>query len=346
MFKLKRFDIKKLKNWRTHFTALASSLQSSGKALLVTVLAAIVFMLLVCLAVFFAAVRGEEQVLVPNVVGEQLTTALLEMQAKELYPKLQLRYTDSPDDAGKVLSQSPDAGAIVKAGTRMTLTVSRGVIIDSVENYVGSKLDDVKIKLQTMFTGSNRPLIVLADPVYKADQSEAGTVLEQDPPEGTPISSPVTVQLVVSRGPAYDYTSVPNLVGLTVNELLSRIGQNKLVYDFTAHSAEGDEKPGTVTGQQSFNREYVNNYTRMSVELALPSKALNSLLYGIFQAKVTDYPYPVEMKLDAIPETGERYTIVTFMHLGGSVTMPYAVPKNTELIFSIEGRDIKHMMVD
>ncbi|MCR5725327.1 MAG: PASTA domain-containing protein [Treponema sp.] len=341
--KLKQFDIKKL---RLDITKAAESLQSSGKALVITVVAAIIFMLLVCLAVFFAAVKGEEQVLVPDIVGKQLTAAMLEMQAKELYPKLQLRYTDSPDDKDKVLFQSPDAGAIVKAGSRMTLTVSRGVIIDHVENYVGEKLDDVKIKLQAMFTGSTRPLIVLADPVYKADKSDAGVILEQDPPEGTPIASPVTVHLVVSRGPAYDYTAVPNLVGLTVNELLSRMGQSKLVYDFTAHTVEGDEKPGSVTGQQSFNREYVNNYSRMSVELALPTKAENGLLYGIFSTLVTDYPYPVEMKLDAIPDTGERYTIVTFMHIGGSVTIPYAVPKNTELIFSIEGRDVKRMVID
>lgn len=322
------------------------TLQISGKALLVTVGAAIIFMFVVCISVFFASVKGEEQVLVPALEGKLLTTALLEMQAKELYPKLQLRYTDSPDDKDKVLSQNPDAGAIVKAGTRVTITVSRGVIIDHVENYIGSKLDDVKLKLQTMFTGSARPLIVLAEPVYKADKADAGTILEQDPPEGTPIATPVTVKLVVSRGPAYDYTAVPNLVGLSINDLLSRIGQNKLVYDFTAHSAEGDEKPGTVTGQQTFNREYVNNYTRMNVELALPTSAQNGLLYGVFSTQVTDYPYPVEMKLDAIPETGDRYTLVTFMHIGGSVTMPYAVPKNTELIFSIEGRDQKRVLVD
>ena len=303
-------------------------------------------MMLSALAVFFLYVKAPEQVMVPDIEGKQLTTALLEMQAKELYPKLQLRYTDSPDDAGKVLSQNPIAGAIVKAGTRVTLTVSRGVIIDQVENYVGQKLDDVKIKLQTMFTGSARPLIVLANPVYKANQAEEGTILEQNPPEGTEISAPVTVQLVVSRGPAYDYTAVPNLVGLSVRELLARVAQNKLVFDFSSHVATGDEKAGTVTGQQTFSREFVSNYTRMNVELALPEAAQNGLLYGIFQYKATAYPYAVEMKLDAIPETGDRYNIVTFMHTGGTVTMPYAVPKNTELILTIEGREYKRELVD
>ena len=326
--------------------AAASGGVLSAPTFFLAVVAAGIFMLLVALAVFFLYVKAPEQVMVPDIEGKQLTTALLEMQAKELYPKLQLRYTDNPDDAGKVLSQNPIAGAIVKAGTRVTLTVSRGVVIDHVENYVGLKLDDVKIKLQTMFTGSVRPLIVLANPVYKASQAEEGTILEQNPPEGTEISSPVTVQLVVSRGSAYEYSAVPNLVGLTVRELLSRIAQNKLVFDFSSHTASGDEKAGSVTGQQTLGRDFVTNYTRMTIELALPETAQDGLLYGIFQYQATAYPYAVEMKLDAIPETGDRYNVVTFMHTGGSVTMPYAVPKNTELILTIEGREYKRETIE
>ena len=326
--------------------AAASGGALSAPTFFLAVVAAGIFMLLVALAVFFLYVKAPEQVMVPDIEGKQLTTALLEMQAKELYPKLQLRYTDNPDDAGKVLSQNPIAGAIVKAGTRVTLTVSRGVVIDHVENYVGLKLDDVKIKLQTMFTGSVRPLIVLANPVYKASQAEEGTILEQNPPEGTEISSPVTVQLVVSRGSAYEYSAVPNLVGLTVRELLSRIAQNKLVFDFSSHTASGDEKAGSVTGQQTLGRDFVTNYTRMTIELALPETAQDGLLYGIFQYQATAYPYAVEMKLDAIPETGDRYNVVTFMHTGGSVTMPYAVPKNTELILTIEGREYKRETIE
>ena len=326
--------------------AAASGGVLSAPTFFLAVVAAGIFMLLVALAVFFLYVKAPEQVMVPDIEGKQLTTALLEMQAKELYPKLQLRYTDNPDDAGKVLSQNPIAGAIVKAGTRVTLTVSRGVVIDHVENYVGLKLDDVKIKLQTMFTGSVRPLIVLANPVYKASQAEEGTILEQNPPEGTEISLPVTVQLVVSRGSAYEYSAVPNLVGLTVRELLSRIAQNKLVFDFSSHTASGDEKAGSVTGQQTLGRDFVTNYTRMTIELALPETAQDGLLYGIFQYHATAYPYAVEMKLDAIPETGDRYNVVTFMHTGGSVTMPYAVPKNTELILTIEGREYKRETIE
>ncbi|MDE5615175.1 MAG: PASTA domain-containing protein [Treponemataceae bacterium] len=340
---IKHFSLKKC---RVSFTETMQSLQANGKMLPLTVLAAFVVMLLVCLAVFFASVKAPEQVMVPNLEGKSWSTAMLEMEEKELYPKIQLRYTDSPADEGKVLAQNPGAGAIVKAGTRVTLTISRGVIIDHVESYLGMKVDDVRLKLQTMFTGSARPLIVLANPVYKPDTSEAGTILEQDPPEGTMISEPVTLQLVVSRGPEYEQTRVPQLVGKSIAEVLSQISNSRLVFDFTAHTAGDDERAGTVTAQQEFDSSFVKNYTHVGVEIALSQRQQDDPRMGLFSETVTQYPYPVTMTLDAVPADGARYTLVTLRHTGGNVTIPYAVPHGTELVFSIEGREIRHIKVN
>ena len=340
--KIKGFNIK---NCRGSFTNCMERLQANGKALPVLIISAVVVMFIMCLGVFFAFVKGPEQVMVPDLEGKLWSEALQEMQVKELYPKIQMRYTDSPDDEGKILSQNPIAGAIVKAGTRVTLTISRGVVIDHVENYVGMKLDEVRLKLQTMFTGSTHPLIVLDNPVYKPDQKEAGTILEQDPPEGTVISNPVTVQLVVSRGPDYEQTRVPNLVGKSVNDVLSQIGQSRLIYDFVSHIASGDEKPGTVTGQETFKTEYVKNYTRVQVEMAFPAKSDDGTVYGVFSEQLTEYPYPVSMSLDAVPDGGNRYNLVTLNHTGGSLTIPYAVPRGTELIFTVVGREVRHFKV-
>ena len=58
-------------------------------------------------------------------------------------------------------------------------------------------------------------------------------------------------------------------------------------------------------------------------------------MYGIFDAVLPAYPYSVQVKLAAKPEDGDAYTIVTFSHPGGAVTIPYAVPKGTDLILSV-----------
>lgn len=321
-------------------------LQSNMPALIITCISAFIVMVFVTCVIFFNNVQGPEKVLVPNVVGKSLEDALLEMQVKELYPKINLRYSDLPGDEGTILEQSPEAGAIVKGYSRVSLVVSRGVIVDKVEDYVGMTLDDVQMRLQTLFAGQTHPLIVLAQPEYKPDTSDAGTILEQDPPAGTSISQPVTVQLVVSRGPNYENTRAPWVVGQSVNDLLQTITRSKLVFDITSHIASDEEKPGSVVSQQNFDSEYVPNYTRVAVEMAMPEGVMNDNVYGIFTEKLADYPYPVPMKLEAQPVEGDSYTIVSFNHPGGNVTIPYAVPSGTRLTLSVVDKVVARKSVN
>ena len=334
----KKLKEKKRPQLKVSFSESYDKFQTSIPAFLAICLCAFALMCFAAFAIFFMNVKGPEKVLVPNVIGKNLEDALLEMQVKELYPKFSLRYSDTPGDEGTILDQSPDAGAIVKGYSRVSLVVSRGVIVDSVDEYTGMNIEDLRMKLQTLFAGQTKPLIVLAEPEYKPDVTDAGTILEQDPPAGTKISEPVTVQLVVSRGPNYENTKAPYLIGQSVNDLLQTITRSKLVFDITSHIASDEEKAGTVVSQQSFDSEYVPNYTRVTVEMALPEGEYNDNIYGLFTEKLIDYPYPVQMELKAYPLEGNPYTVLNFNHPGGNVTIPYAVPKGTVLEFSVVGK--------
>jgi eukaryotic-like serine/threonine-protein kinase len=342
---IRNFDIHNLKVPEINYHSILADMQSNGRLLVFTVTAAVVVMLLSCIVVFSINVKGPEKVMVPDVVGKDLSTALIEMQVKELYPKIQLRYSDKPGNEGKILEQSPAGGAIRKGYSRVSLVVSRGVVIDHVENYIGQNLDEVRLKLQTLFAGSARPLIVIAAPQYKADAAEAGTIIEQDPPEGTNISNPVTVHFIVSRGPNFESTRVPDLVGNAVNDVLQQMARTKLTFDFTAHEAAGNETPGTVVREQKFSEELVQNYTHVSAEFAMPSRPVNGNVYGIFEDTLTIYPYPVPVKLTAVPQEGDPYTLVSFSHPGGQITIPYAVPAGTELILSVVEKERKKITV-
>ena len=321
------------------------SLQLNGKSLIVTIIISIIVMGFLACAVFFSNIKGAEKVMVPEVRGKLLETALIELRAKELYPEITLRYSEIPGDEGTILEQNPIAGSIVKGYRRVSLVVSRGVVVDELEDFVGQNLDDVKMKLQTLFAGSSKPLIVLANPEYKADRAEAGTILEQDPPMGTKISEPVTVTLVVSRGPSYDNTRVPNLVGNSVNDMLQLVARSRIIFDFTSHKASGSEKAGTVVSQEAFEEEFIPNYSRMNVELALPAGKLGDEVYGIFDASLTNYPYPVPMRIDAALPDGNTYTLVNFLHTGASLTVPYAVPSGTVLTLYVVDKEAKKVIV-
>ena len=335
----------KFKFSRVSFHGIFEKLQSSTAALVLTVITAVILMACACLAVFFIHVRGPEEVMVPEVRGKELTDALMEMQNKELYPKITLRYSDNPGDEGTILDQNPSAGSIVKGYSRVSLVVSRGVIVDKVDEYTGMNYEDLKLKLQTLFAGSVKPLIVLQTPEYKADVSEAGTILEQNPPEGTEISEPVKVQLVVSKGPNFDNTRVPNLKGQTINDMLQTISRSRLIFDISSHPAEGNEKAGTVVDQEAIDKEFIKNYSRIKVEFALPKTDKDGLVYGIFNTEATDYPYPVPMRLDVTTEEEGTYTLVSFNHIGGNISIPYAVPKEATLTLYIVDKASKKIQV-
>ncbi|MCR5400552.1 MAG: PASTA domain-containing protein [Treponema sp.] len=336
----------KIKLSRFSFHSFMEKLQTSTLALVLTVISAIILMACACLAVFFIHVRGPEEVMVPEVKGKALTDALIEMQNKELYPKITLRYSENPGDEGTILDQSPSAGSIVKGYSRVSLVVSRGVIVDKVEDYIGMNYDELKLKLQTLFAGSVKPLIILADPEYKADVSDAGTILEQDPPEGTEISEPVTLKLVVSRGPNFDNTRVPFLKGSSVNDMLQTISRSRIIFDFDSHTAASSEKAGTVVAQEEFEGEFIKNYTRMTVEFAFPAKdAKDSEVYGIFRSEVTDYPYPVPMRVDVTTEEEGTYTLLSFNHTGGKVSIPYKLPKNSSLTLYVVDKAVNKLSV-
>ncbi|MCQ2579070.1 MAG: PASTA domain-containing protein [Treponemataceae bacterium] len=323
----------------------AEKMQQSGPAFFLYAVLVIVFMGLICVAVFFASVKGEEEVMVPQVVGKDLNEALLEMQVKELYPKIILRYSDNPDDKGMILDQTPIAGSIVKAGKRINLTVSRGTVVDKVEDFKGWNVDDVKSHLKTLFTAMSKPLITLSEPLYEYNSAEAGTVLSQNPPAGTSITDPITLKLVVSRGPENSKIEVPNIVSLSLRDIYSKMASTSLIFDFSAGEAEGNEPQ--VISQMPIAGEVLAKNSRVEAVIGFPaSKGLGSTVYGIFKQTLPEYAYPLKMELMALPPSGgNASSIVKFTHMGGNLTIPYAVSKNTVLILYVEGKEIAQITV-
>ena len=329
---------KKKINFRKSFSENYGKLQSSIPALVITCIASLIIMAFVAIGIFLYNVKGAEKVLVPNVVGKTLEDGLLELQVKELYPTINLRYSDNAGDNGVILEQTPAAGAITKGYSRVTLVVSRGVFVDSIGDYVGQNIQDVLEQLDTLFGGQQNPIIQFDPPEYKSDEAAAGTILEQNPPAGTSIYEPTKVQLVISRGPNYEDAKIPNVVGQSVNDFLQTITRNKIIFDISYHLAAEGEEPGTIVRQQQFETDSIPTYSRVAVEMAMPDEPIDELRYGIFTKTLIDYPYPVPMTISAVPEEGKAYTILDFNHVGGNLTIPYAVPAGTTLVLTVANK--------
>lgn len=302
----------------------------------------IVLLGIITLATFFVFVKGEEEVMVPDVTGKDLTVALLEMQANALYPEIQLKYTDLPEHKNKVMSQNPAGRTIAKAGRRIVLTVSQGVIIDRLSDYVGKSIDELKSDFMLINTTSSRTILALKEPlIYKPDASPAGTILEQNPPMGTPIGSDILyLDIVVSEGNSAEDVTVPNVTGLTLKAMLNQMERNKILFDFSPVTTNDSTKIGTIVSQSVQKDSVLPAYSHVVVDIAMPADEINDTVYGIYSNVLQVYPYPLQVRLDALSPDGELSNVVNMVHPGGNITIPYQVPAGSTLILSVGGREV------
>jgi beta-lactam-binding protein with PASTA domain len=321
------------------------------------VIGLLVFMGVVSLIVFFIALRGAEETMVPDVRNKELTAALLELQVKELYPRIQLRYSQSAPEKGTILEQDPRPGTIVKAGRRIRLVVSQGVVINTVENYRGRNIDEVRMDLRTLFasmgsaTGNageaaaGQPLISLKEPfMYEFSPEPAGTILQQNPEPGTPVSSATVLEFVVSRGPEHTMISVPKLTGLSVSEAVEQIRQSGINFSFSLRPTRGNERPGLVVYQDPEGETAIEKNKAVSILVSAPAspetEGQTNEVFALFKYPLPENPYPLPIRLEALLPGGERRSLAELEFPGGEFTLPYQLPPFSVLILSMLNREL------
>ena len=302
---------------------------------------ALILVGIVAVSIFFVAVRGAEQTMVPEVRGQELTEALLELQVKELYPRIQLRYSQSSLDRGQILEQDPKAGTIVKAGRQIRLVVSQGVMLNRVENYVGRNIDDVRMDLQIFVASSGSPLLVIKEPLmYDFSPEAPGIILQQKPEPGTDISGPMTLEFVVSRGTEHILTTVPQFVGLSLASVLEQIGRMGIVYEFSLREIREGEKGEMVVYQNPPAGTGVTSNAIIEILVNAPEQLDEGEVFGLFTYTMPRNPYPLPVRLEALLPSGERVRLIGVDYPGGKFTVPYRLPMDSALILSLMNREI------
>jgi beta-lactam-binding protein with PASTA domain len=297
----------------------------------------------VALLVFFIALRGAEQALVPDLRNRDLLEALEELQVKELYPRIQTRYSESAQDRGLILEQDPLPGTIVKAGRRIKLVVSRGMVINTIEDYRGRNIEEVRMDLLALFTSASTPLLAVKEPfMYEYSSEEPGTILQQKPEPGKPVSGPVTLEFVVSRGPAHILTAVPDLWGLAPEEALDRLGEAGLGFRFSLREARESEDYGTVVFQEPARDMMIESGRSVDVLVASPAEPLESgEVFALFSYTMPENPYPLSTRLEVLlPGANSRELLVETDFDGGVFTFPYQTVPGAVLILSMRGREL------
>ncbi|MCL2759628.1 MAG: PASTA domain-containing protein [Treponema sp.] len=314
---------------------------------IISVAALVVFVGIIAVSVFFIAVRGEEQTMVPNVIGKELTEALLELQVKELYPRLHLRYSQTSRDKGLILEQEPKPGTIVKAGRRIRLVVSQGVIVNKIENFLSRNIDEVRMDLMTLqATAGGIPLLTIREPLmYEFSSENPGTILAQKPEAGTDISGPTSLEFVVSRGRENLTVAVPQLTGLTLSRALELISSTGINFQFIIRERSGNESGEMVVSQNPAPNTAISINTPVQITVTRPERMADNERFSLFSYSIPQNPYPLAVRLEALHESGARERIFTVNYMGGDFSVPYKQPVGTVLVLSMLNRELHRQTI-
>ncbi|NNM67774.1 MAG: PASTA domain-containing protein [Spirochaetales bacterium] len=295
---------------------------------------------LLAFTVFVFSLRGREETMVPKVVGEDLITAIQDLQEKELVPHIQVQFSNSPKEKGTVVGQDPQGGILVKSGRQITLWVSKGAVIDKVPNYIGQNINDVELNLKSLFATQSQVLVTVEnDPMYVYDNSPEGTILEQKPTPGTPISSNVTLKFVISRGPKSQLIKVGSYVGQDYLSVMSQLEAQSLPFEFTVRALERNELPGRVVAQDPAPTVGIPRGGVIHLTMTKPTVPAGQV-FGLFKTTLPQYPILVDLKLEIKTAAGDVSTLVAMKHPGGAFSVPYLAAPGDTLILSILGKPI------
>jgi beta-lactam-binding protein with PASTA domain len=161
--------------------------------------------------------RHWQRVQVGNVLNMSYTAAQKMLKKEGLHVvKAEEKY-DENYPPGFVLFQNPEAGAYVKKGRRIYLTIGKGLRIFTMPKLIGMAERDA------LFTLEEHNLVV-GKTSYDLDNFyPEGVVIGQSKPAGEDITIGETVDIVVSLGVEPSNFIVPDIVGKSLNDAKAAI---------------------------------------------------------------------------------------------------------------------------
>lgn len=302
------------------------------------------FMMVSGIIAFMTVTRGSEEVMIPDVAGMKLEDALITLQERGLNSRINLRFSDSPLDKGNIVEQDPRSGSIKKAGSQVILRVSKGAIIDTVENYIGWDMPDLEAYLRTLFN-TYGPLLDINEPIIEiySDQP-AGTILEQKPLPGTELAGLTKLELVVSRGAEKGVYTVPIFKTLDFNVAMKKAAGFNLPFLFRQKEAEGNERRGFVIQQRPERGIDVPLGTIVQL-VTTPPKPEKGKIFGILERSLPNYPVSVSIEFQKVSPEGTSETVFIMRHRGGPIAIPYFEQAGTTLIIKALDEEIVNFTI-
>lgn len=222
----------------------------------------------------------KEDVILTDYVGMQRSEVESDPGSKEIKIEWVEEYS-STYAAGYVYKQSPGGGRTVKEGQTITLTVSLGTKYVTLQDYANMDQDTAAQDLK------DQGLNVLV--VQNVDNSvRVGSVIRTDPAAGSTVEADSTVYLYVSRTQVVTTTTVPDVVGLSLEDARTLLSSKKLSVGSITEEYSDAVGAGVVLWQSVEAGTEAKINSRVALTVSLGPEPLPSImpdLWGLTEAE-------------------------------------------------------------
>lgn len=217
----------------------ARTIKSKTIIIVMSVLLVLGFLLGAFLA--YGKFWSSNEVTVPNVVGKQLEAAKHTLESENLRVNIEEAF-DAKVPAGQVVSQYPEAGAVVKEQRTITIYISKGGEAVNIPDLRGLARRDAEIKLKNLGLQLGR-----VDEQF-SDQP-VDTIINQNPRQGTQVTKGYTVDIVISKGAEQHKVTLPDFKGLTLSSISKQLESLNLKVGKVTEVEDSTSSSGTILTQ-------------------------------------------------------------------------------------------------
>ncbi|WP_346354539.1 Stk1 family PASTA domain-containing Ser/Thr kinase [Azotosporobacter soli] len=249
---------------------------------------------------------SSREVTVPDVVGKQVDIARNVL----LNQNLRITLSESYDDKvplGHVISQYPEAGAVVKEQRAITVVVSKGSEVTTVPDLKGLNRRDAEAKLKSAGLTIGR-----VDEVYNPELP-LESVISQNPRPPAQVNKNTPIDLVINHNSGVKKVALPDWRGLPLPGVTAQAESLKLKIGKVTEEASERYAPGTVISQNpSGGAEVIED---SSVDLVVSKTGSSTKRVGV-QITVPDGPSRQTVQIVVNDAAGKR-TVYENVHKPG-----------------------------
>lgn len=317
-------------------TVLKHTGSENGKKIIKVLSFIMLFFAIISTIVFVATMLSfrltlnkKVDIVVPNVVGMDLKSAIQKLQLSKLSLNLSEEKVSSKEEMGKITSQNPQPGIFLKEGAKVELKMGASLENYVIENYVGKNINQVLDLINSYKKES--ALVVVGDISYIESDQDKGLILSQKPEADTVINSLKKIDFLVSKGTEKELILVENYVGKNYLETINSLAYNNIPFQFELANEYGNGNVSAQSPAPGSNLE-IGDVVKLSV-----NRIRNKFgkVFGILEINLPKYGEQKLLKVDLSNKDGENIqNYFSTNILGGKISFPYQLEKDS--IISVE----------